>query len=178
MKKYVALLRGINVGGNNKVEMSKLRGCFESLGYKNVITYINSGNVIFETKKTDTKKLTKEIEAVIKTSFNLDIRVLLRDSTNIQKICTSITQEWTNDKVQRCDVLFLWDEFANKKSTSFIEVNPKVDTLKYIDGAIVWHFDKKYYTKSKMHKFIGTIIYKHMTARNINTVRKIASLME
>lgn len=104
--------------------------------------------------------------------------MLLRDSINIQKICSSITQECINDKEQRCDVLFLWDEFANKKSINLIEVNPNVDTLKYIDGAIVWHFDKKYYTKSKMRKFIGTPIYKHMTARNINTVRKIASLME
>lgn len=56
MKKYVALLRGINVGGNNKVAMPKLKECFESLGYRNVITYINSGNIIFETKKVDQKK--------------------------------------------------------------------------------------------------------------------------
>ncbi|KKT78163.1 MAG: hypothetical protein UW75_C0048G0005 [Parcubacteria group bacterium GW2011_GWF2_44_8] len=178
MKKYVALLRGINVGGNNKVAMPKLKECFESLGYRNVITYINSGNIIFETKKVDQKKITKEIEAIIKTAFNLDIRVLLRDSVNIKKVCSLISSEWTNDKEQRCDVLFLWDEFANKKSVDLIEINPAVDTLKYIEGAVVWHFDKKYYTKSKMHKFIGTTIYKHMTARNINTVRKIASLME
>ncbi|MEZ4194988.1 MAG: DUF1697 domain-containing protein [Candidatus Paceibacterota bacterium] len=85
MKKYVALLRGINVGGNNKVEMTKLKVCFESLGYNNVITYINSGNIIFETKKTDTKKLTEEIEKVIKDTFKLNIKVLLRDSLNIQK---------------------------------------------------------------------------------------------
>lgn len=177
MKKYVALLRGINVGGNNTVEMPKLKGCFESLGYKNVITYINSGNVIFETNKVDTKKLTNEIESVIKTVFNLDIRVLLRDSVTIKKVCSLISPEWTNDKEQRCDVIFLWDEYANKKSLELIETNPKVDTLKYIDGAIVWRFEKKHYTQSKMHKFIGTVVYKHMTARNINTVRKIASLM-
>lgn len=51
MNTYVALLRGINVGGNNKIEMTKLKVLFESLGYTNVVTYINSGNVIFETRK-------------------------------------------------------------------------------------------------------------------------------
>lgn len=54
MKKYVALLRGINVGGNNKVEMSKLKALFEKMGYTNVVTYINSGNVIFEAHSEST----------------------------------------------------------------------------------------------------------------------------
>ncbi|TGN13385.1 DUF1697 domain-containing protein [Leptospira ilyithenensis] len=53
--KYIALLRGINVGGNRKVEMKKLRNLFESLGYINVSTYINSGNVIFESEYIDVR---------------------------------------------------------------------------------------------------------------------------
>jgi len=178
MKKYVALLRGINVGGNNKVEMAKLKECFESLGHKNVLTYINSGNIIFETKKKDTEKLAKEIEKIIKKTFGLYIRVLLRDNDNIQKICATVSKKWVNDEEQKCDVLFLWDEFANRKSLDLIDINPKVDSLLYKDGAIIWHLEKKYYAKSKMKNFIGTKVYKNMTARNINTVRKIASLME
>lgn len=113
MTKYVALLRGINVGGNSKVEMSKLKKCFESFGYQNVFTYINSGNIIYD----------------------------------------------------------------SKKSLDLLTKNSKVDNLKYIDGAIVWNIKRGDYSKSGMNKLIGTPLYKHMTARNINTVRKLDALM-
>ena len=63
--KYIALLRGINVGGNNKVEMKKLKDVFEALGFKNVSTYINSGNVIFETNETEMVKIVEKIEQAI-----------------------------------------------------------------------------------------------------------------
>ena len=175
--KYVALLRGINVGGNNKVEMPRLKKCFEGLGYENVSTYINSGNVIFETEEKDTKKLAEKIERAILNTFKLEIRVVIRDTKNIKKICSKIPAEWTNDKEQKTDVLFLWDEFADKKSLKLITINKDVDNLKYINGAIVWHVLKSDYKKSGMNKFIGTAVYKNMTARNINTLRKLAGLM-
>ena len=66
MTKYVAFLRGINVGGNNKVEMPKLKKAFESSGYKNVATYINTGNVIFESDKKNPGTLAQEIEKILK----------------------------------------------------------------------------------------------------------------
>ena len=177
MKKYVALLRGINVGGNNKIEMAKLKNCFESLGYTNVVTYINSGNVIFETKKNDATKLTDDIQKAIKKVFKLNIPVVLRDQKNIEKVSNKIPSDWVNDKEYKTDVLFLWDEYANKNTIKLIDTNPKVDTLLYIDGAIIWHLKKKDYGKSKMNNIIGTEVYKNMTVRNINTVRKLATLM-
>jgi uncharacterized protein (DUF1697 family) len=59
-----------------------------------------------------------------------------------------------------------------------LATNPDVDNVKYVDGAIVWSIDRKNYNKSAMHKFIGTPLYKHMTARNVNTVRKLGDLMK
>ena len=178
MKKYVALLRGINVGGNNKIEMSRLKKCFESLGHTNIITYINSGNVIFETKKKEVPEITKEIEQSIKETFKLDVPVLLRDQKNIEKVCQKIPDSWVNDKDFKSDVLFLWEKFATKKTLQLIPTNPKVDSLLYVDGAIIWHLKKKDYSKSKMTNIIGTEVYKNTTVRNINTVRKLAVLME
>jgi uncharacterized protein (DUF1697 family) len=177
LARYVALLRGINVGGNNKVEMPKLKTLFEELGYKNVFTYINSGNVIFESSKTPSL-ITKDIEKGIEKKFGFPVRIVLRDSKNIQKLCEEIPKKWSNDIDQKTDVLFLWDEFNNKKTLDLILKNPEVDNLKYIEGAIIWNINRKHYSKSKMHKFIGTEVYKHMTARNVNTVRKLAELMK
>jgi uncharacterized protein (DUF1697 family) len=176
--KYVALLRGINVGGNNKVEMPKLKKCFESLGYTNVSTYINSGNVIFETTSTDPKGLVAQIEASIEKTFGFPVRVVIRSSANILKLNKTIPSDWNNDTEQSTDVLFLWDEYDTKKSLDFIASTPNVDTLRYIAGAIVWNMQRENYTKSSMRKFIGTTIYKNMTARNVNTVRKLAELMK
>lgn len=173
MTKYVALLRGINVGGNNKVEMSKLRKVFESLGFLNVSTYINTGNVIFETNKKDLDIL---IEKALQKSFGFEIRIVIRDDQNIQKLCKSIPSEWVNDVYQKTDILFLWNDYDSKKSISLIKTT-NVDNLKYIDGSIVWNIKRADYNKSGMNKFIGTEIYKNMTARNINTVRKLNDLM-
>jgi uncharacterized protein (DUF1697 family) len=173
MTKYVALLRGINVGGNNKVEMLKLKKVFESLGFEHVSTYINSGNVIFETDKKDLEPL---IEKTLKKVFGFELRIVIRDAKNIKKLCNDIPKSWLNDTDQRTDVLFLWDEFNSKKSVPLIKTT-EVDTLKYIDGAIVWNVKRKDVTKSGLKKFIGTLLYKNMTARNINTVRKLNELL-
>lgn len=176
--KYVALLRGINVGGNNKVEMKKLKNVFEALGFKNVSTYINSGNVVFETNETEVVKIVEKIEQAILKKFKLTIRVVVRDAKNIAKVIKAIPKDWVNDKEQKSDVLFLWEEYCTKASLKLIKVNPKVDTLKYVEGAILWHVNKKDYGQSGMNKFIGTKVYKNMTARNVNTVKKLANLME
>lgn len=170
---YVALLRGINVGGNKKVEMSKLKKVFESLGFANVSTYINSGNVIFQSNK----KGFSQIETVLEKSFGFEIRVVIRDAENIKKLCEKIPHEFQNNTEQKTDVLFLWDEFDNKSTVNFIEANPKVDTLQYISGAIIWSVQRSDYAKSGMKNFIGTKVYKNMTARNVNTVRKLNQMM-
>lgn len=177
MKKYVALLRGINVGGNKKVEMSKLKRCFEDLGYTNVSTYINSGNVIFETSATKTEILSEKIEKTLKKKFGFEIKTLVVEGSLIKRVVKEVPASWKNDSEQKTDVLFLWKAFANKKSLDLLKITPKIDTLKYIDGAIVWNLKKENYSKSGMHDLIGTKIYKNMTARNINTTRKIAEIL-
>ncbi len=177
MSKYIALLRGINVGGNNKVEMPKLKKVFEKLGFSNVITYINSGNVIFETGEKDTKKLIKEIEGSLKEAFTFDLRIVLRDAGNIKNICGKIPHDWQNNIDQKTDIMFLWEEVDSKESLKLIVTNPGVDSLLYIAGAVVWNVKRIEYAKSGMHKFIGTKIYKNMTARNVNTLRKINELL-
>jgi uncharacterized protein (DUF1697 family) len=174
MKKYVALLRGINVGGNNKVEMKKLKTVFESAGFQNVSTYINSGNVIFETDKTELETL---IEKVLHKNFNFPIRVVIRDAKKIQKLCNLIPRNWTNDTEQRTDILFLWNHYDSQKSIGLIKTTD-VDTLIYVPGAIVWNLTRSNVNKSGMKKFIGSEVYKNMIARNVNTVRKLHELMQ
>lgn len=177
MTKYVALLRGINVGGKNSIRMVELKRSFEELGFTDVKTYINSGNVIFSTSRRSDTTLVTDIERSIVDTFGLDIPVVVRSRAEIEKVVQAIPDEWRNDQTQRTDVLFLWPEFDSPKVREQLAVNPDVDELLYIPDAVVWHFDRANYAKSKMHNFIGTAVYKKMTARNVNTVRKLHQLL-
>lgn len=173
---YVALLRGINVGGNNKVDMKKLKNTFEELGYTNVVTYINSGNIIFEAKGKKEDKIIKEIELAIKKDFALEIKVLIRDFESIKSLCKKIPNTWVKNETMRTDVMFLWEEFDNPKILEQLKLSP-VDNAKYLPGAVVWNIKDIDYNKSGMPKLVGTKIYKQMTIRNVNTVRKIFEIM-
>lgn len=158
--------------------MKKLRGVFEALGFSDVATYINSGNVIFSTPRKDTGNFDAEIETALKKTFGFGVRTVVRDEKNIRSIEKSIPKEWMNDTKQRTEVMFLWDEYAKKSTLKLIPANPDIDTLLYAGGAVIWHItDRKHYSKSGLRKFIGTDVYKHMTARNVNTLRKLVTLM-
>ncbi len=176
MNTHVALLRGINVGGNKKVEMKKLKQVFISMGFTNVSTYINSGNVLFNAEQI-TKDLASYLESNLKIEFGFDIPCVVVSKESLHKIAQSIPSEWENNEEQKTDVLFLWKDFDSKDSLNLIKTNSECDKLLYVPGAIVWNVDRNLYSKSGMDKFIATLVYKNMTARNVNTVRKLDDLM-
>lgn len=177
MPAYVALLRGINVGGNKKVEMAKLKTLFRKLGYDDVSTYINSGNILFSSGRRDVGAMTEELERAMMKTFGFEVRTVLRTKENILELEEKIPKTYTNDDEQKTDVLFLWEKFDAKGTIGKIKTAAGIDSLQYLPGAIVWNLQRKHYTKSAMHDFIGTEVYKHMTARNVNTVRKLAELL-
>lgn len=173
---YVALLRGINVGGNNIVDMKRLKSIFESLGFSHVVTYINSGNIIFEELSKDQKEITRDIEGAIRDNFNLDIKVVIRNLDNIEAVCRELPSSWVKNDIMRTDVMFLWEQFDNPDVIELLDINP-VDNVRYISGAILWNVEDKDYYKSGIKKLIGTKLYKNMTIRNVNTVRMLYKLM-
>ena len=77
MKRFVALLRGINVSGKNKIPMAELKKDFENLGFAEVKTYLNSGNVIFSSQEERTEKLTEQIEIMIEEQFGFQVPVFV-----------------------------------------------------------------------------------------------------
>jgi len=174
MPQYIAFLRGINVGGNHKVEMPKLKMAFEKMGYTDVSTYINSGNVIF----SSTKENFDTIEPFLEKVFKFVIPVIVRSAKNIKNVTKKIPKDWENDKEQKTDILFLWDDYDKKPTINLIDTKEGIDELLYVPGAIIWHIDRDNYKKSAMNKFIGTLVYKNMTARNVNTVRKLSQLLQ
>lgn len=173
---YVALLRGINVGGKSRVEMPKLKALFESLDCQDVSTYINSGNVLFRDDRA-VKELVSLIEAAITESFGFNIRVVLRNLPSIQKLCLEIPEGWTNDSKLKTDVMFLWPEIDDPAILDKIVINPKLEKVRYVADALVWSIGRQHVTQGTGIKLIKTDLYQHMTVRNINTVRKLYQLM-
>lgn len=175
--RYVALLRGINVGGKSRVEMARLKAVFEKLGLKDTVTYINSGNVIFSGGKQPLDTLVQQIEAAIESEFGFRVSAVVRDQHNIATIYDAVPADWVNDTTMKTDVMFLWQSYDSAKTLDTLTIKPDLDDVQYLPGAIIWRVDRQNATRSGMMRLAGTELYKHMTIRNINTLRKLHALM-
>src|SRR5260221_12292737 len=105
--KFVALLRGINVGGNNIIRMEALKHVFENAGYTQVVTFIQSGNVIFESGLQDKEKISAHIEAVLSKVFHYTSRVVIRSHKELKKVLSDVPKEWKKDDDLRCYILYV-----------------------------------------------------------------------
>lgn len=173
MAAYIALLRGVNVGKGRQVDMKKLKIIFGKLGYVNVSTYINSGNVIFESRKSKAA-LVREIHPILKKLAGFEVPALIKTKSEMIKIANAIPLAWQNDDSQRTDVAYLFDEIDSGKILDELPLNRKFIDVRYIKGAVYWNLDRKNLNKSRLVKLIGHKLYKQMTMRNVNTARFLA----
>ena len=172
---YVALLRGVNVGGNSKVEMPRLKQLFVNLGFENVKTYINSGNVIFASSVTPS---ISRMEAAIEKEFGFRVPVVVRSLPEIKRLLSGFPETWVNDADMKCDVMFLWPAVDSPAIMERIPYKPEIEDVLYLPGAVIWRIDRDKVNRGAVLKIIGTDVYKQMTVRNPNTVRKLFRLMK
>lgn len=173
MTKYVAFLRGINVGGKNKIKMEILREMFAALGFENVKTYINSGNVIFETAEADDKKLAAKIEKAIEKEFSLNIRVMVRTIDEIEDIIKNnpFDGQFTSDR--DLHVLFLDEELAAEKREMLLSNNNENEMFA-VRNREIFCLLRVGFSDSLLGKdYIGKKLKTPATARNWRTVNKL-----
>ena len=175
---YLALLRGVNVGGANRVEMARLRAVTEGLGFDDVRTYINSGNLLFRTASTDRAALTDRLEFAIEAEFGFRVPLLLWTANELARLVASLPKDCADDANTRCNVLFLWPEADKPEAIDGLPVNPEVDRVQYLPGAVVWQLDRAKATRSRLNKLVGTPFYRQISIRNSNTVRKLHALLQ
>jgi uncharacterized protein (DUF1697 family) len=172
--KYVALLRGINVNGR-KVDMKTLAELFVSLGFSEVKTYINSGNVIFESGgKPELVK--SKIESAIRKEFGFEVPTLVKSFSEMKRIARAVPKEWANDSKQRTDIAYLFKEVDSKRIVDELPFKKEYVDVRYVKGALFWNIDRRNYNKSQLNKIIGHKSYKFMTLRNVNTARFLANI--
>lgn len=171
--KYIALLRGVNVGGNRKVDMKKLKRLFESIGFTDVSTYVNSGNVIFKSND-DQKDVLKKIQTNLKSEFKFEIPTLVKTQKEMEEIVKAVPKSWLNDSLQRTDVAYLFPEIDSIKIVDELPIKKEFIDIRYSKGAIYWNLKRENVYKSHLAKIISHILYKSMTIRNVNTARYLA----
>jgi|MucameStandDraft_1065616.scaffolds.fasta_scaffold03985_5 uncharacterized protein (DUF1697 family) len=179
MKRYVALLRGINISGKNKLSMAELKKGFEKLAFEEVKTYLNSGNVIFSSDEDDTKKFTNQIEVMIKEQFELDISVFVISSEALEDILQNAPDWWGNDNKEIYDNLIFIISPA-KFSDVYNEIGEPKKELEKIENykeVIFWSFSRKDYQKTNWwSRTASSNINTQLTIRTANTIRKIANM--
>ncbi len=173
--KYVMLLRGVNVGGNRKVSMPQLRALLTSLGFSDVATYINSGNVIFSSK--DTPGVSNLAKAFAQ-EFGFEIPFLLLTAQDIIAIAEAIPKEWQNNNTDhKSDVIYLYDSVNSADVIGMIGYRPEFETLLYVDHAVLSYLPRVHRSRSSLLKLMGTPLYKQVTIRNSTTARKLAEMV-
>ena len=180
MKSYVVLLRGINVGGKNKISMTELKFCLEEQGFEDVMTYIQSGNVILQSS-LDATALGQKIEAMLSNKFKLDssmIKVLILTEDQLQAVIDERPKGFGEQPdTYHSDAIFLMGIDADQAMSVF---NPRegVDQVWPGNGVIYSQRLSALRTKSRLSKIVGTPAYQSMTIRSWSTTTKLLSLMQ
>jgi uncharacterized protein (DUF1697 family) len=175
--RYVALLRGVNVGGANMVSMADLKAAFEAAGMDRVRTYINSGNIIFGSEALDREQLTGSLQTAVRKVGGLDVDLQLRDEDELAAVVATIPSDWRNDDTMKCDVVFLQPDVDRPGILEDLGPRPGIEDALYVPGAVVWRVDRKDATRSRLTKMMGTKLYKRVTVRNCNTTRELLQRM-
>ena len=173
--KYVALLRGINVGKGVRVSMKALKDLLEGLGLSDVVTYLNSGNVVFDSTLS-ASELTQLIEDGLERAFGEKILTLVKTSAEMIEIAESIPSKWSSNDGEQTYVAYLFSDVDEPSLVSELPVKRQFMSISYTPGAVVWNIKRENYNRSQITKIVGHSSYARMTTRNVNTARKLAAL--
>jgi len=176
---YVALLRGINVGGSNLIKMPSLKACFEAQGFRDVTTYIQSGNVLFKAGRSSQVVLTRQIEKALSKTFTYDSRVVVRSFEQMQAIVEGAPKGFGGRPAEyRYDVVFLKDPLTADEAMKSMAAKAGIDRVFVGDGVLYCSRLIRKAAQSHLSRIVGKPEYQNMTIRNWNTAGKLVELME
>ncbi|HEX5964759.1 MAG TPA: DUF1697 domain-containing protein [Pyrinomonadaceae bacterium] len=177
--RYVALLRGINVGGNNLIKMIELRSSFAEMGFSDVETYIQSGNVIFSSNLKNKVKLTAMIEEALSEAFNYESKVVVVSGSEMERVVAQAPKGFGKDPVAyRYDVIFVKEPVKTSEALKDVPTAPGIDTVAAGDHALYFRRLVSEAAKSKLSKLVQRPVYKNLTIRNWNTTMKLFQMVQ
>lgn len=179
MSRYVALLRGINVGGKNLVRMADLRACFEEGGYPDARTYIQSGNVVFSAARASTAELAERIEAMLADALGLPVGVVIRSLPAMREVVAGAPLRFGDEPHRyRYDVVFLKEPLDATEAMTAITLRDGVDRAFAGSGVLYFSRLSARASESRMSRLVSHPFYRSMTIRNWNTTVQLLELLE
>lgn len=154
--------------------MAQWRQLLSEAGCTSVVTYINSGNAVFDSESPITAA---DIEQQLQREFGFEVPTLLFTGEEIIRIAESIPADWQNDYTDnKSDVLYLFDPVDTPEVLDLIGYRPEIETHLYVGRAVLTTISRKNQSRGSVQRLIGTKLYQQMTVRNITTARKLAEL--
>ena len=176
---YLALLRGINVGGKNIIKMADLRSCFEAEGFRDVATYIQSGNVIFRSPSTGLRILTKKIEGILSEAFDYEASVMMRSRKQMRAVVSDAPAGFGEQpETYRYDVIFLKVPLTATAAMEDVPTRPGVDEAWAGTGVLYFSRRIDQASRSYLSRLASMPVYQRVTVRNWNTTTRMLELME
>lgn len=175
--RYIALLRGINVGGKNKLPMPALKAAFEEEGFAGVSTYINSGNILFESPM-DAVTAQAACEAMIERRFQMSVRVGVVSAKEWATAVESAPAWWGTEPDASHNALYVISPMTAAEAVALVgEARPEYEKLAFHGNVIFWTASRKGYSRTRWSKIVlNKPVYQAITIRNANTARKLAEL--
>jgi uncharacterized protein (DUF1697 family) len=175
--RYVALLRGINVGGNHLIRMADLKACFEAQALNDVATYIQSGNVVF-TSAASAADIERRLEAAIAATFACRTSVMLRSRKQMQDIVARAPRGFGSKPADyRYDVLFLKPPFTAATAMAQVKTKPGVDFVAPGTGVLYFSRLVAKATQSQLGRITAQPVYKSLTIRNWRTTTTLLEML-
>ncbi|MGH2643214.1 MAG: DUF1697 domain-containing protein [Chitinophagaceae bacterium] len=172
MMQYIILLRGINVGSRT-IKMEELKKCFEKAGYSNVITVLQTGNVIIDSKEKNTDKVRKAIELILVETFNYPAKVLVITSELLNAVIKQYPFTNYGSEYHRY-IIFTENGFEKEVLTLEKELDKSIEDIKTGKDVVYWRVLKGHTLDSAFGKYMAKAATKHfLTNRNVNTLEKI-----
>lgn len=179
MTTYLALLRGINVGGNTLIKMTDLKEALETANFENVRTYIQSGNVIFDSKENNKQKLGIQISECIYSNFKYSVDVIVFSDQEWKDIIVAAPKWWGKDSSWKHNLLVMTRQSDTKQLLTQIGIlKPEIEKVLPGMGVLYQSVSFEKFGRTTSGKLASNPIYKQMTIRNFNTATKIAALLE
>lgn len=176
--RYVALLRGINVGGKNLISMPALKAFFEAQGLEEIATYIQSGNVIFTSRERG-PALVRRLEAGLSGGFGYSASVVLRSRPQLRKVVAEAPRGFgARPALYRYDVVFLKEPLTAREAMRSVSAKPGVDEAFAGRGVLYFSRLVAKLTQSRLSRIASTPAYRQMTIRNWNTTTKLLALLD
>jgi uncharacterized protein (DUF1697 family) len=179
MTQCVALLRGINVGGKNLIRMSDLVACFERHGFHSVMTYIQSGNVLFESPQSSSARLADQIEAMLGAAFGYNATVVVQTRKQLRKVIEDAPESFGAHPARyRYDVVYLRPPLTGATAIESVPTREGVDQAYAGPGVLYFSRLISKASQSRLSRIISMPIYQRMTIRNWNTTVKLLQMMD